>query len=258
MERYTVAKPIIPWIGGKRRLAKQILPLFPDHTCYVEPFCGGAALFFMKAPSKVEVLNDLNSDVVNLYRVVTHHLDEFVRQFRWALSSRETFLHHQATDVRTLTDIQRAARFFYLQKMCFGAKVEGRTFGTGVTSPKRINLTRLEEDLSAAHLRLSQAVIEHLDWQACVDRYDRSGTLFFLDPPYWQTEGYGVPFGLEQYEAMASVARSAKGAVLITLNDHPDMRRVFEGLTVRTADIRYTVGGAARSDVSSELILTNF
>lgn len=67
-----------------------------------------------------------------------------------------------------------------------------------------------------------------------------------------------MPFGLEQYEAMASVARSAKGAVLITLNDHPDMRRVFEGLTVRTADIRYTVGGAARSDVSSELILTNF
>ncbi|MDP3579158.1 DNA adenine methylase [Methyloversatilis sp.] len=251
-----MAKPIIPWIGGKRRLAKQILPLFPEHTCYVEPFCGGAALFFMKVPSKVEVLNDLNGDVINLYRVVTHHLDEFVRQFRWALSSRESFLHHQLADVRTLTDIQRAARFFYLQKMCFGAKVEGQRFGTGITGPKRINLTRLEEDLSAAHLRLGQAVIEHLDWQACAARYDRQGTLFFIDPPYWQTEGYGVPFGFEQYEALASLARSAKGSVIITVNDHPDMRRVFAGLDIRTASINYTVGGSGRSSSATELIIT--
>lgn len=249
-----MAKPIIPWIGGKRRLAKQILPLFPEHTRYVEPFCGGAALFFMKAPSKVEVLNDLNGDVVNLYRVVTHHLDEFVRQFRWALSSRETFLHHKATDVCALTDIQRAARFFYLQKMCFGARVEEKRFGAG----KIFAIDRSVELLEIARQRLQRAVIENLDWQACVDRYDHSSTLTFLDPPYWKTEGYAVPFGFEQYEAMANVARSAKGAVLITVNDHPDMRRVFEGLTVRTADIRYTVGGAARSDVSSELILTNF
>jgi DNA adenine methylase len=249
-----LAKPIIPWIGGKRRLAKQILPLFPDHTCYVEPFCGGAALFFMKVPSKVEVLNDLNGDVVNLYRVVTHHLDEFVRQFRWALSSRETFLHHQVTDVRALTDVQRAARFFYLQKMCFGARVEEKRFGAG----KTFSADRTVELLDNARQRLQRTVIENLDWRACTERYDRAGTLFFLDPPYWQTEGYGVPFGFEQYELMASMAKSAKGNVLITVNDHPDMRRAFEGLRIRTVDIRYTVGGAARSDVSTELILTNF
>lgn len=85
------SRPIVPWIGGKGRLVDDILPLFPAHECYVEPFCGAAALFFNKQPSAVEVLNDVNGDMVNLYRVVQHHLEEFVRQFKWALSSRQVF-----------------------------------------------------------------------------------------------------------------------------------------------------------------------
>lgn len=134
------ALPMVPWVGGKRRLAQRILPLFPDHSCYVEPFCGAAALFFLKEPSKVEVLNDINSDLVQLYRVVQHHLDEFVRHFRWALASRELYRWLQATPPATLTDIQRAARFFYLMKCGFGGKVEGQSFGTATTARPRLNL----------------------------------------------------------------------------------------------------------------------
>lgn len=150
-------KPFLPWVGGKRRLAPHILPLFPEHVCYVEPFCGAAALFFLKEPSKVEVLNDVNGELVNLYRVVQRHLEEFVRQFKWALSSREIYRWMKITPSETLTDIQRAARFFYLQRLGFGGKVDGQTFGTATTSPPRLNLLRIEEDLSEAHLRLSRA-----------------------------------------------------------------------------------------------------
>ena len=129
------AAPIVPWIGGKRRLAKHILPLFPEHTCYVEPFCGAAALYFMKEPAKVEVINDINGELVNLYRVVQHHLEEFVRQFKWALSSRQIFKWLQATPTEPLTDIHRAARFYYLQRSAFGGKVDGQTFGVAATAP---------------------------------------------------------------------------------------------------------------------------
>ena len=101
--------PIIPWIGGKRRLAKHIIPMFPEHTCYVEPFAGAAALYFLKAPAKVEVLNDVNGELVNLYRVVKHHLEEFTRQFKWALTSRQMYKWLQDTPADPLTDIQRAA-----------------------------------------------------------------------------------------------------------------------------------------------------
>ena len=143
-----MSDPIIPWVGGKRRLAKHLLPLFPQHKCYVEPFCGGAALFFRKKASKVEVINDINGELINLYRVVKNHLEEFVRQFKWALSSRQIFDWQKATPTEVLTDIQRAARFYYLQNMAFGAKVEGQTFGTATTAPVGINLLRLEETLS--------------------------------------------------------------------------------------------------------------
>jgi len=93
-------KPIIPWMGGKRRLTKQILPLFGAPACYIEPFCGGAALFFNKAESKVEVLNDLNGDMVDLYRVVKHHLVEILRQLEWALVSRQECLWNQKATLK--------------------------------------------------------------------------------------------------------------------------------------------------------------
>lgn len=250
--------PIVPWIGGKRRLAKHILPHFPAHTCYVEPFCGAAALYFLKEPAKAEVLNDINGDLVNLYRVLKHHLDEFVRQFRWSLTSRQIFKWLQATPPEPLTDIQRAARFFYLQKNAFGGKVEGQTFGTAATAPPRLNLLRLEEDLSQAHLRLAGTYIEHLDWAACIERYDRPATLFYCDPPYWGTEGYGVDFSLDQYERLANLARSIKGKMVISVNDIPEMRAAFKGLAMDRVELSYTVARAGARKRFGELVIYNW
>lgn len=251
------AQPIIPWIGGKRRLADRIFPLFPRHSCYVEPFAGGAALFFLRpVPAEVEVLNDINGDLVNLYRVVQHHLEEFVRQFKWALSSRQVFKWLQETRPETLTDIQRAARFYYLQQSAFGGRVDGQSYGTATTQPPGLNLLRIEEALSAAHLRLSNTYIEHLNWAECIRRYDRPHTLFYCDPPYWQTEGYGVPFGFEQYEEMAELIGRIKGKAIISLNDHPDIRRVFGRYHIESTDITYTVGGGQGTQAREVLIFS--
>lgn len=252
--------PIIPWLGGKRRLADKLIPLFPPHECYVEVFCGGAALYFLRPmPAPVEVINDINGDLVNLYRVVQHHLEEFVRQFKWAISSRQVFKWIQETKSDGLTDIQRAARFYYLQHHAFGGRIEGQTFGIATTSPT-VNLLRIEESLSAAHLRLAGGTtVENLPWQDCMKRYDRAHTFFYLDPPYWQTEGYGVPFGFEQYEAMAALMRSVKGKVMVSINDHPDIRRAFSGLSMLELDIKYSVGNNHGSaETSRELVITNW
>lgn len=252
------AAPVVPWVGGKRRLAKRILPTFPAHECYVEPFAGGAALYFRKAPSDVEVLNDINGELVNLYRVIKHHMEEFARQYKWALISRQMFSWLQKTPQETLTDIQRAARFFYLQKMAFGGKVVGQNFGTATTTPPRLNLVRIEEELSAAHMRLARTYIEHQPWEECIRRYDRPHTLFYLDPPYWGTEGYGVEFGLEQYARMAELARSIKGHMIISVNDIPEMRQAFDGLPMERLEITYTVGGNGRSKgTAGELLIRN-
>lgn len=249
-----MATPIIPWIGGKRRLADRLIPQFPAHTCYVEVFAGGAALYFLRPPADVEVINDINGELINLYRVVKNHLEEFVRQFKYALSSRDVFKWLQATPPETLTDIQRAARFFYLQQQAFGGKVDGQSWGTATTAPP-INLLRIEENLSAAHLRLSQSYIENLDWAKCIERYDRAHTFFYLDPPYWETAGYGVEFGLDQYEKMARMVRDLKGKAIISLNDHPDIRRIFGEFQMDTVPIQYHVAGGGKAVDRQELII---
>lgn len=252
------ALPVIPWIGGKRRLADRLIPLFPPHKCYVEVFAGGAALYFLRpVPADTEVINDINGDLVCLYRVLQNHLQEFVRQFEFALTSRQIFEWEKMTRPETLTDIQRAARFFYLQHIAFGAKVAGQNYGT-VTEGGSFDITRIGTNLTAAWRRLAGTNVENLPWYECIERYDREHTFFYLDPPYWQCEGYGVPFDFENYERMASLMRTMKGKAMISINDHPDIRKVFDGFNMLELEIKYTLQKGAESKTSGELVITNW
>lgn len=253
-----MSKPIVPWMGGKRKMAEHILPLFPEHQCYVEPFCGAGALFFMKQPSANEILNDINGELVTLYRVVKNHLEELYRQFKWTLVSRQNWEWLRDTPPETLTDIQRAARFLYLQKLAFGGKVDGQVFGTSTTGRPRFNIFTLEQDLADAHFRLAQTTIENMDWARIIAKYDRPHTLFYCDPPYMDTEGYGMEFGREQYEKLADLAKSIDGHLIISINDHPVVRGIFGGLPVKEVAYKYTVGGSAKPSECVELIYGNW
>jgi DNA adenine methylase len=248
-------------MGSKRRLAPRILPLIPDHTCYVEVFAGSAALLFAREePSAVEVINDLDGELVNLFRVLKHHLEEFCNQFKWAVVSRQIFEWSKQTPPEVLTDIQRAARFYYLQRLCFGSKATGRTFGYSPTTRPRLNLVRIEEGLSEVHARLHQVVIENLTWESCIARYDRPGTFFFVDPPYLGLAGYeaGGRWEVPDFERLAATLAGIQGKALLTINDHPEMRRVFAAFHATTLKTRYTVGrsDASRAEASELLFQT--
>ncbi|PCJ25221.1 MAG: restriction endonuclease subunit M [SAR86 cluster bacterium] len=252
-----MTKPLVPWIGGKRKLASEIIPLFPEHTCYVEPFCGAAALFFMKDRSKSEVLNDINLDLINLYRIVTHHAQELYAQFRWCLSSRDQFQRLLKTNPESLTDIQRAARFLYLQKLAFGGKVDGQSWGTATTARPKLNILTLERDLEDCHQRLEGVHLENKDWAKLIAQYDRPHTLFYCDPPYWQTEGYGVKFDFDNYERLAELARTIKGSMIISINGHPDIKELFKGFPMKSVNYKYTVSGGGKASKAVELIIAN-
>ena len=147
----------LPWLGGKRRLAGVIaghLERLP-HARYVEPFAGAGHVFFRKSPADGEVLADCNAELMALYRVLQRHVEEFLRHFRWALVSRAEFERQRAARPDTLTDVQRAVRFYYLQKLAFGGRAVEQSFGVDTLHRPRINLLRLEETLSAVHLRLA-------------------------------------------------------------------------------------------------------
>ena len=252
-------KSPIPYVGGKSKLAETIIKMIPDHKAYCEVFAGAAWVFFRKEPSKYETINDLDSDLVTFYRVLQNHLEEFLKQFKWLLSSREWFEDFKRRQTAGgLTDIQRAARYYYLQRHAFAGRVRSRTFGTGPMSRPRINLLRIEEELSEVHLRLAGVTIENLPWQDFVRRYDRQETFFYLDPPYYKAPYYEHNFlELSDYREMAEILSGVKAKFVLSLNDHPEMREVFNAFKIDPVRLKYSASKGNWTE-GKELLISNF
>ena len=255
------ALPVAPYIGGKSLLAKRIIKRIEaiPHTCYAEPFIGMGGIFLRRPqPAKVEVINDLSRDVWCLFRVLQDHYPYFTDFLRFRMASRAEFERLQRVDPDTLTDIQWAARFLYLQRISFGGKVSGRTFGTGPTHASRFNLNRLIPMLDDLHSRLAGVTIECLPYGDFIRRYDRPETLFYLDPPYWNCENYygkGL-FTRDDFRQLAALLKTLKGRFILSLNDTPEVRKLFSAFMIETVETRYSCGIDAREKVG-ELLISN-
>jgi DNA adenine methylase len=247
----------IPYIGGKNRLATKIISILPEHTTYVEPFAGGAQVLFHKQPSNVEVLNDLDYDIVNFFRVCQWHYEELVRYLRYCLVSRKLHELHLASNPATLTDIQRAGRFFYLQKNSFGGLILKQKFHYGVTQKSNYNLERIPEVIEKAHQRLLRVQIESLPYEDVLERYDRPTTVFYLDPPYWGVKLYKFNFSVDDFKVLAARLAKLKGKFILSLNDRPEVREVFSHFTVTSCRITYTAKRST-SERFSEVLITNY
>ena len=250
----------LSWLGWVNKpWMKRIIDRIPKHVCYCEPFAGAAWVLFRKPLSQVEVINDINKDVVNLYRVVQFHLEEFVRYFKWALVARDEFQRLKAANPDTLTDIQRAARFYYLQQSSFAGKIVQQSFGYASTRGSRLNLLRIEEYLSAAHLRLSQVYVECLPYNEVISRYDGLETFFYIDPPYWDFENYygtGL-FGKEDFTKLAEQLAGIKGKFILSLNDTKGVREVFQAFEIEAVSTRYSVQ-CGESAPAAEVLIKNY
>lgn len=247
----------LPYIGDKNRLAKTIISLFPKHTTYVEPFAGGAQVFFHKEPSRVEVLNDLDQEIVNFLRICQWHHAELIRSMQYLVVSRKWYELLQRQDPETLTDIQRAARFFFILKNTYGARAIRQNFKYGITHPANFNPSRVPEIIEKAHRRLQGAQLECLPYEDVLKRYDRATTLFYLDPPYFERQLYRFNFSDKDFAELRKRLENVKGKFILSLNDHPNIRKLFSNFFIRSVDHSYTAPrGPARR--FSELLISNF
>jgi len=253
--------PAAPYIGGKRLLSRQIVPMIEavPHTLYAEPFVGMGGVFFRRRQSpKAEVINDRSGDVVNLFRILQRHYPQFIETLKFQITSRREFERLRRIDPITLTDLECAARFLYLQRTGFSGKVEGRTFGIDRERGSRFNLLKLAPILEDIHERLAGVTIENLDWLAFIDKYDRPGTLFYCDPPYWGAEDYYGKdlFDRDQFEKMAEHLARIKGRFIMSINNVKEIRELFAAFNIIEADVRYSCGSDNRH-IGKELIITN-
>lgn len=252
-------RPPAPYVGGKRALSRRLVQLIGQvpHALYAEPFVGMGGVFFRRTNRPgCEVINDISEDVVTLFRILQRHYQSFLDELKWRLSSRAEFQRLTSANPATLTDLERAARFLYLQRAGFGGKVVGRAFGVDYKQGAGFNLTKLVPMLEDIHERLAGVIIERLPYTDFIRRYDRPSALLYLDPPYLGTEHYYGPgvFAQGDFETLEGLLRGCKASWIMSINDHPEIRRLFAGFTMDAVALNYGVGGSATP--ARELIIS--
>lgn len=249
-------KPPICRMGGKSRLRKTIIAMIPGHTCYVELFFGAGWVYFGKEPSKVEVINDIDKELINLFKMIKYHAPEIERQLQYEFSGRDIFEEYKNVEVGYLTEIHRAVRFLYLITQSFGGKGNNYGYGTSTKPGPQIFYKNVLNDLKE---RLRNTYVENLSFEKIIDKYDREYTFFFCDPPYFETTGYGNEFGEKEHLILRDKLKSLKGKFLLTINDHEKVREWYKDFNIKEVTVNYSVSKEKKARGKyNELIITNY
>lgn len=223
---------------------------------YVEVFGGAGWVLFGKEqlPGQEEVFNDLNGDLINLYRCIKYHCNAVQDELDLLLTSREQFFDYfEQINCRELTDVQRAARFFYLIKISFGSNCH--TFGNSAR-----NIEYAREYLKRVQDRLKGVVIECKDFEHLIKVYDKKDTLFYLDPPYVGTEKYyKVLFTLEDHQKLADILKEIEGKFILSYNDDPIIHKLYDKFNIeRIVRNNFLSGNGGNKVPFAELIIRNY
>lgn len=247
-------KSFIPWIGGKSQLAKTIVSMFPTNTDfdrYIEVFGGGGSVLFSKDKhASLEVYNDANGQLVNLFRCIKFHREELQREISGYINSREVFEDIKALiNIRGMTDIQRAAMFFVQIKISYGA--DGRTYGCSKKNLSPDYLTEIEKRLKTG----TGVVIEHKDFENLIKVYDRPKALFYCDPPYHTTEKYyDAEFSINDHERLKNALSNINGRFILSYNDDSYIRNLYKDFNIAEVKRQNNLS----KGIYKELIIKNY
>lgn len=251
------------WVGGKSRQAQSIVEKIPEHECYVEVFGGAAWVLFAKDPtvSRCEVLNDLDGELMNFWRVVKHRPGEFSELASWLIGSRELFEEWRSLPGHG-DELWRAAQFYTVMRLAFGAKRTKNHFGMRRKERPSLNWPLLREEIAAVVARLRMVWLERSSWEECIARYDSPTAFFYLDPPYPGDVSltYRHNLAAAQHKALADhLCTQVKGKWLLSYGTNQLIERLYQrrGVTIEKVDVRYGLqGGMAKK--SKELLIRNY
>ena len=248
-------KPPICRVGGKSKLRNTIIEMIPKHICYVELFFGAGWVYFGKEESKVEVINDIDSELVNLFKTIKYHSPEIERLLQYEFSGRDIFEEYKNCSIEYLTEIHRAIRFLYLITQSFAGK--GKVYGYATTTKPSQHI--FKEVLGEIRERLKNTYVENLSFEKIIDKYDREHSFFFCDPPYFETSGYDNKFGEDEHIILLDKLKKLKGKFLLTINDHPKVREWYKDFNIKEVEVNYSISKDEKGRGKyKELIITNY
>ncbi|NFO88536.1 DNA adenine methylase [Clostridium botulinum] len=249
-------KPPIPRMGGKSKLRKTIIEMMPEHTCYVELFFGAGWVYFGKQPSKVEVINDIDKELINLFNMIKYHAPEIERQLEFEFSGRDVFEKYKNYTLEYLTEIHRAVRFLYLITQSFAGRGNHYGYGTNTRPSAQIFYKNVLQELRE---RLRNTYVENLSFEKIIDKYDREHTFFFCDPPYFGTAGYADEFGEKEHILLRDKLSNIKGKFLVTINDNEKVREWYKDFNIIETKVNYSISRDKKGRGKyNELIITNY
>lgn len=254
----------IRWLGGKRYLKKHLVSIMPPHINYIEVFSGALWVLLEKEPSKLEIFNDINGDLINFYKVIQdeNKYQELINKIYYTPSSRELFdeydkklLHKDYSN-----DIDRAFYFYYLLKLAFGGNIhrKKRTFAIHKDGRKLINRDKFIEEFVQLHERIKHCYIENKDYQYILKKYDSKDSLFFCDPPYLDgsEELYSNNFNEEEYKKLKETLSKLKGKFILTTKKSDFTMELFKEYKIEDVSVNWGIQkGIQKVD---EIIVTNY
>jgi DNA adenine methylase len=257
---------LVPYLGGKQKLASRLISMMPEHMSYVEVFGGGASVLLNKPRSQIEVYNDLDGELVNLFEVIRDDPDVFLEHSKYLLYSRELFEQWQREATGgsppAQDPVERAFRFWYVLRCSFGGQAgKGWAFSRAEPRSGALVLQNALTEIRTIHERLLRVEIDHLDFRRLIENRDAPSTFMFLDPPYLDTEQYRVgKFTLDDHKALAELLSKAKGKWLMTVGDHPEIRSLYadqlKGALDSSLCIEQVIGG--ERGTYRNLIVSNY
>ena len=251
----TKLKAPFAWVGGKSKLASKIIPLMPPHIKYVEVFGGALSVFYQKEPSKTEIINDINGDLINLHRIIRTRPQSLSTYVNAMLKSREIFYAIKEGKIKPKHKIEAAAFYYYQISLSFGAK------GDNFAMPKNRSAKNIYRDFSIYSRRLRRTSIENLSYEKLIRQYDGADTLFYVDPPYVGTENYyktADGFTTSDHQNLAQILKSVKAKFMLSYNDCEMVRDLYAGLNIKELEVSYSLNNAVERKTSGELLIMNF
>ena len=193
-----------------------------------------------------------------MFRILQRHFIAFMDMLKFQLTTRAEFERLTQVKPETLTDLENAARFLYLQKTAFGGHITGRTFGVATDRPARFDITKLASLLEDVHTRLSSVTIENLHYEKFIQTYDRDYSLFYLDPPYWNCEDYYGKdlFNKDDFQKLANLLLLIKGTFIMSINDVDEIRNLYKKFYIMSVKTSYTVA-EKNPTKANELLISN-